>query len=330
MNEFELSRRLTGARPDLPHRGDPLSPAAEVTMRAVVSGAVAPKPHARRRTPMALSIAAAVAVLLAVTIGMLVVPRPSAVYASASPPLLQPTPIEGTAEELLTHLSTSLKPAGGPSDASGTPGPTTITTQSWARSMLVGDDGEIEKSTIEPERRTVEHSPDGSRIEVRRGEPYDSDGRPIHVDGYQVGELVWAEEFGPGEFPYFYGEPPTTAAEFGPFLSLPTGGTELTTGAYLTELTNLLGERRLTTEQTAAALGFLATLPDLEVEGAVVDRLGRPGISFATATRPPGEFVDRIIVSDEGLGILSSETTYVGHDREDVQAPSVWSYVAWE
>jgi hypothetical protein len=206
----------------------------------------------------------------------------------------------------------------------------TITTHSWARSMTVGEDGAIEKSTIEPEVRTVEHGRDGSRIEVRRGEPYDSDGRPIHVDGYPIGELIWEQDFAPGEFDFVYGEPPTTAAEFGAVLRAPTGAAEFTTGEYLLELNSMLLQRPITTEQTSAALGFLAGLPDLEVEGTVVDRLGRSGISFATGSRTPGEFVDRVIVSDEGLGILSVETTYVGHDRTDVQAPSVWSYVAFE
>jgi len=318
VNDFELTRRLDGARPNLPRRGDALPPAAETALHEIVTGSrVAPL---RRRTPVFLSVAAAVAVLLALTIGMLVVSRPPTVYAAATPPLLQPTPIDGTSEQLLMHLSANLKPVEQTS---------TTRSQSWARSMTI-DDGTIVSTTIDPEVRTLEHGPSGSHLEVRRGEPYDSDGRPIEVDGYDVGGLIWEQDFGPGEFPFAYGEPPVDAAEFGAFLRAPIGAESYTTGEYLNEFASLLSERRLTTEQSRAALEFLAGLPDLEVEGAVVDRLGRPGISFATETRAPGEFVDRIIVSDEGLGILSLESTYVGHDRTDVQAPSVWSYVAWE
>ncbi|ANJ25414.1 hypothetical protein ATC03_00140 [Agromyces aureus] len=267
------------------------------------------------------SIAAAVVVLLAVTIGILVIPRPAAVYASATPPLLQPTPINGTSEQLLMDLSSSLK------DGETT---STVQIQSWALSMDVGNEGVIEKVSIEPEVRSVVHTSEGSRLEVRRGKPYDSDGRPIQVDGYQVGELIWARDYGPGEFPFMFGPAPVSPLEFGDYLRRPSGAAEWTTGEYIGGLTSVLNERRLTADQSKAALEFLAGLPELNVEGRVMDRLGRSGIAFATETRAPGEFVDRVIVSDEGLGILSVETTYVGHDRTDIQAPAVFSYFAWE
>ncbi|SFR91593.1 hypothetical protein SAMN05428970_3817 [Agromyces sp. CF514] len=320
MNDFELSRRLSDARPDLPRRGDDLSPSAETRLRRITTSLPAARP--RRRSPIFLSVAAAVALLLAVAIGMLVIARPATVYAAATPPLLHPTPIDGTPEELLMGLSTKLAP--GPTTT------TTVKTQSWYRNMVVGDDGTIEQVTINPEIRTFEQGPQGARIEVRRGEPYDSDGRPIVVEGYEVGSLAWEQDFGPGEWQPMYGTPPNSAAEFGAFLRAPMGAATYTTGEYVNELRGLLGERRLTTEQSKAALEFLASLPDLEVEGEVVDRLGRSGISFSTASRAPGEFVDHVVVSDEGLGIITIETTYVGHDRTDVQAPSVWGYEAFE
>lgn len=320
MNDFELARRLKDARPKLPRRGDELSLTAEATLREIKTGTR--RTYVPRRSALHMTAAvAAAAVLLAVTIGMLVIVRPAAVYATATPPLLELTPIEGTSEELLKGLS---------EDIMAHTQTSTIRSQSWGLSMTVGAEGAIEKVSIEPEVRTVEHRPDGSRIEVRRGEPYDSTGQAIRVDGYQVGELIWEQEYGPAEFPFMFGEPPVSAPDFGAFLRHPSGSAEWTTGEYLIGLSSLLNERRLTAEQTKASLVFLAGLPDLDVEGKVVDRLGRTGISFATDTRTPGEFVDRIIVSDEGLGILSVETTYVGHDRTDVQAPAVFSYFAWE
>lgn len=206
----------------------------------------------------------------------------------------------------------------------------TIRSQSWALSMTIGDSLKVEAVTVQPEIRTLTHTSKQSTIEVRRGKPYDSAGNDVQIDGFVVGELMWAQEFGPGEYPYIFGDPPASAREFGPFLLRPSGLPSLSTGGYLLELQSLLGERALRPEETVALIDFLSTLPNLEVEGIGVDRLGRPGVSFTAADRLPGEFVDRIFISDEGLGVLSIETSYIGTGRSDVRAPAVFSYTAWE
>jgi hypothetical protein len=317
MDDLELSRRLRNARPRLPERGDPLSVTAEATLSQILEDQTVPA--RRRRSPISLSVAAAIAVLLVMAIGFVYTMRPAPVYAVATPPLLEPTPVDGTSKDLLMQLSSNLEEGAG-----------TIRFQSWSLAMTVGDDSTLESVAIEPEVRTVEHREDGSRIEVRRGEPYDSFGNPLHVDGYEIGELVWEQDFPAGDFPFVFTDPLPIAAQYDQFLRQPTGASSMTTGDYLRQLNSLLGERKLTLAQTRAALEFLATLQGLEVEGRVVDRLGRAGISFATDSRTPGEYVDRVIVSDEGLGFLSFETTYVGHNRTDIQAPAVVSYTAWE
>ena len=293
MNDIDLKRRLRDARPDLPERGAPLTETAESTMRQIMaSDKLEPR---RRRPAIYLSVAAALAVFLVVAVGTFFATRPAPVYAAATPPLLEVTPVEGSSKDLLMQLSNELK------DTSKS----TIRFQSWSLSMTVGDDSTIESVAIEPELRTVEHSHTGSRIEVRRGDPYDSLGNPIEVDGYEVGELIWEQDFKPGEFPFVHGEPPTTAEAFGPYLQQASGQPELTSGEYLLELNSLLGERSLSTEQTRAALEFLALQPDIETEGQVVDRLGRSGISFATSGRSPDEYVDRIVVATDEIGRAS-------------------------
>ncbi|MCM3656215.1 hypothetical protein M3147_03010 [Agromyces mediolanus] len=312
----ELTRRLDAARPALPRRGEPLEAAAETRLHEI---AHPPRPGSRR--PLYLSVAAAVVVFLAATIGIAALGKPSTSFAAATPPLLEPTPVDGSPEDLLMQLSENAAPtsAGG-----------TVRFQSWSLSLVIGDDGAVEQSSIEPEVRTFEHGDGGSRIEVRRGQPYDSDGAPIEVDGYDVGSLIWEQDFGPGEYAFVFGTPPTTAAEFGPFLEQPLGRTGITTGDAILQLGNLLSEQRLDAGQLRAALQFLAGRPDLRVEGSVEDRLGRAGLSFVTESRSPGEYAERIIVSNEGLGILSIETTFIGHDRTDIPSPAVINYTAWE
>lgn len=317
MDYLELTRRLRNARPDLPERGDPLGVAAEKVMQRITAEGA----PSRWRSPTYLSIAAAAAVALAVTFGLFAAVRPAPVYAAVTPPLLDITPVEGTSEELLMQLGSHLtrKISAG-----------SIRFQSWALALTVGENDAVESVAVEPEVRVVEHSRHGSRIEVRRGQPFDSLGNKVEVDGYQIGELVWEEDFPVGGFPYVFPDAPTDAGVYAQYLQAPSGRTDLTTGDYLHELRSLLGERSLTGPQTRAALEFLATLPDLDVEGKVVDRLGRSGISFVTSSRMPGEYIDRVIISDDGLGFLSFETTYVGDERPDIQAPAVVSYAAWE
>jgi hypothetical protein len=312
----ELTRRLDAARPALPRRGDPLAAATEERMRGIVHAA---EPRSRR--PLYFSVAAAVVVFLAATIGFVALGKPSASFAAATPPLLEPAPVDGAPKDLLMQLSENVAPTGATR---------TVRFQSWSLSLVIGEGGAVEQSSIEPEVRTIEHGDGGSRVEVRRGQPYDSDGVPTEVEGYDVGSVIWEQEFGPGEYAFVFGTAPTTAAEFGPFLEQPLGRTGITTGDALLQLGNLLSEQRLDAEQLRAALRFLAERPDLRVEGAVEDRLGRAGLSFVTESRSPGEYAERIIVSDEGLGILSIETTYIGHDRTDIPSPAVINYTAWE
>lgn len=321
MNDFDLTQRLREARPPLPARGEPLGDPAERTLHGIMSGSVvsAEPARGRRRTPIYLAVAASLAALLAIALGFALIARPAPVYATTTPPLLEPTPVDGTAKELLMQLGTDLVD----------PRTRTVRFQSWSLALEIDEEGAIDSVAVAPTVRTVEHGRDGSRIEERRGEPYDSLGNPIQVDGYDVGGLVWEQDFPPGEFPYAFGEPPVEASAYAEFLQ-PGSTVPLTSGDALGLISSLLGERRLTPAQTRAALEYLSTFPDLEVEGRVIDRLGRSGISFATNSRAPGEYVDRIIVSDEGLGFLSYESTYVGTSRDDVQAPAVVTYTAWE
>ncbi len=145
------------------------------------------------------------------------------------------------------------------------------------------------------------------------------------------GALLRSQQFAPGEYRYLYPpEPPVVAVDYGSFFAKISALEHPTAGDVLVRLNSLLAEHSLSSAQTRALLEYLATLPDIKVDGRVDDRLGRTGISFSTDSRSPGEYVDRLVVSDIGLGILSTEVVYIGHGRTDIQAPTVVKYTAWE
>ncbi len=56
--------------------------------------------------------------------------------------------------------------------------------------MVVDEDGEIGKVTVNPEVCIITHERDGVRIETRRGQPYDAAGTPIEVAGYEAGGIA--------------------------------------------------------------------------------------------------------------------------------------------
>lgn len=83
--------------------------------------------------------------------------------------------------------------------------------------------------------------------------------------------------------------------------------------------------REITSLESASVNPGLATLPDIHVEGELIDRLGRPGVGFVA---PDGDYRRMLIISPE-LGVLAYELVYTGSSRTDVPSPAVIDYKAW-
>lgn len=314
----DLERRLRATRPDLPRRGDPLTEAEERMLAGIMAGSA---PTARRRRaalPSRLGLAAAIVlVALALAVTGIVTLRPQRAFA-ATPPLLDTRPLTDTPATVLRQAANALPPT--------RQVPRSRTFHTWSLASEPEEDGTL-TSFVQPFIVTARMSDDNTTTTMTwvAGPPLPADAPRALPENGPV------PDYPASEFPVMFADPPDNPNAYAAYLTerafLPENAT---TGDYLWGVQMLLNERQLAADQETALLQFLATLPDLTVDGAVTDRLGRPGVALGTTSRAPEEYRDTLIVSPDGHGILSSETTYTGKDRSDIQAPSVILYHAWE
>ncbi|MCS4276497.1 hypothetical protein M2390_001679 [Mycetocola sp. BIGb0189] len=270
----------------------------------------------RRRMGLA---AGAMAAFAAVAIFVIALINPGPALAS-TPPLLELTPVSGTAPTLLTEMAQMQRtqPAAG----------STIRAQMWSLNTSIAEDGSIESSVTEPQRSETVFAADGSvHLVLTAAPPFPgqaSAGLP------KPGTVLVDENFPSGqwEFPAESG-PPTNVDEVGAYLAALTEDPHLSDGQTFREIASILSNFPITRAQESALLGYLATLKSITVAGQTTDRLDRTGIVFQARDRSP-DFEDRLIVSPKHGQILAAETLYVGSSRTDIASPSVIDYVAWE
>lgn len=272
-------------------------------------------------------------VLLAATLFGATVARPAQVWA-ATPPLLAVAPIAGTASDLLNQLADAAA-------ASGDPVPTGdihIAMQEWALDMEYDADiGDISPAAtvVVPQRILSDRYADGSvTIVFTAGRPMaGSENAAPSANTPPEGTELSRVEYKPGEFPPAFPEPfPTEASGVAPFAAQYFGPeTPPDADQMVSDLVpSLLTEQVLSGAQRATLFRYLASLSGIESVGSVTDRLGRPGILFATSNAGDPDWTDYLVVAPDTGRILAVETHYSGHDRPDLRSPSVTSYTAWE
>ncbi|WP_139327401.1 hypothetical protein [Microbacterium sp. RURRCA19A] len=276
--------------------------------------------RAWRGRPAWLAAASVLLVIVLGAVGSITFLQPSSAVA-ATPRLLTPEPILGTAGENLMSISDARR-------AAGQGGGGTIRFQSWA--LAFDPDAGSSPRFIAPEQHQIEHLPDGSvRVTVRAGTPYAPSGSLVSDPTPAPGTVLWSDVQAAADVVTVFGAPPTVASRVGEYLEASGTVPHRTSGEYFSAIRLLLSEKQLSSEEEAALIAFLATLPDVEVEGSVTDRLGRLGVAFSTESRSPGEYRDTLVLS-ASEGVLSYEVTYIGSSRTDIQAPAVIEYIAWE
>ncbi|NYD66042.1 hypothetical protein [Agromyces atrinae] len=322
MKKDDLTRLIRSARPELPIDDATIDARKAALFDRIVGDEPSDELAARRvrRAPVRLifSVAAVFVILVLLGAGTFLVPRPGQAFA-VTPPVLQAEPLSSTAKEVLMDAADQLIPT------SGEP-PRTFSYRAWQLQSTDPGNGAL-SSVVQPAEITVSTAPDGSVSRIARATvPYPEDAGTV-----RPGDELWRLEYAPGEYQPVFPDPPTDAAAVGEYLArygaLPE---EPTSGDYILAIQMLLTERTLASTEEAALLRFVASLPDLMVNGTVTDRLGRQGVSVSTTSRAPGEFIDSLIVSPAGAGILSSEMTYIGSDRTDIASPAIVLYYAWE
>lgn len=323
MNEDELTERLRRARPQTPRRGAPLEPRQEVVLQRILSSSVPSMPlrtvrrHNRTILLAAASVLIFVAMIAAAALTML---HPSSATA-ATPAALEPTPVDGTAEENMMRIAASVR-------SMDRPPATTIRFQTWA--LAFEPENSVPPQSITPEEHDLRRQPDGSLdITVRAGATTDRNGSVVHDARTKPGMELWSLTIPAQEATVFPVAPPSTASAYAEYFERSGTLRSRASGEYFSAVRLLLSERALSSKQQSALIEFLASLPDIVVDGAVTDRLGRRGIAFSTQSRSPGEYQDALVMSGSA-GVLSYEATYIGSSRTDLQAPAVIEYIAWK
>lgn len=335
----DLERRIRDARPLSGNRSLPLTDRAKRELAELVMTAPARETSVARATPRRrwlhrpglVPVAAGVVALSAVAVWS-AMPSPAM---AATPPPLEIQPAAQTAQEMLADLSerACIAPAD-TADTADADDVTVIVTHEWNLAVEVDGDGSVVASAVSPEVVTmIRHDNGDVSLEASAGIAYDSDG-PIADPETTPGSLLWSNSFRRDEFAAPYDESfPADTAEFPSFLS---AGTDLDvegsgSHAFLA-MAQFLRVEALNCGERARLIEFVAELPDVELAGVTLDRLGRDAVAF-TADRPEGEYEgyrDYLLLSPETGEILAVEEEYIGTARADISAPTVTSYIAWE
>jgi len=336
--------------PDPVPRARPSRP-ARAARGSRTGGASGPSRPSSTRGRTAFGLAASLLVLVVIgglAGGLWQVHGEPAEARAVTPPPLETTRVAGGPERALADLAESLAdaPADGAllessaarsaeasaADAVGglepgrEPGAEAVQFQFWAIE-ITPDDAETPSRYMQPARQTIVSHADGSvSLEQVAVGPVTAEGIPAEdPDAPRSGDVIWQQDFAPGEFMYLFKEP-YDAQDWSSYLREGEGiEGDASTLEYFRAVNDLLSERKLAPGKQSSLVGFLASLPDVVLEGATVDRLGREGVSFSVTE---GDTKNVLVISPE-LGVIAFESVYLGTDDTYVDAPAVMNYTSW-
>ncbi|GGO42905.1 CU044_5270 family protein [Streptomyces lasiicapitis] len=265
--------------------------------------------RARRRVVLwAEAAAVALAAVLALT-----VPDLGAATATAAPSALHPR--GGSAAVPLDRVVAQAEAAARDGEPRLRRG---AHVQTWSLAMESGPGAD--RPVTLPEEREVRWRADGSRTER------------VSSDGEFVSERIFppSRSDAPPQ-----ARPPHTPAALRAYLTevhepgFPRRTTPATAQEILDSLPSLLETWTLGARESAALVEILADTRGLRPEGAVTDRLGRPGQAYVLDS--PGEHMRYMLILDPSTGeALGLEQTFT-KDQPDfaVEAGDVMQYNAW-
>jgi len=348
MNEPEFDRRVRDARPPLPPRDAPLDATAQAMLHRITSEperatelTVVPGTHTKRptrkRESLTLSgrvrgpkqklparraslalVVVAVMIVIAVGIG---IGLPHGAAMAVTPGLLGTEPLAGTSRSVLEELSTSIA-------SSSREAGDTVRYTNWALEFD-GDEDAKPPQSITPTDNELVFDDEGSAVfAARAAQTVDAAGQLVeNPDAPLAGELLWTFDLAPDDARLVAEPPPTDAVMFEDYLRAYDGTAE-TAGDYFAAISTLLAEWSLDSAQQAALVGFLASLPDITIEGSTTDRLGREGVLVSTSSGVSEENRVALVINDD-VGVIAYEVVYIGDSRPDLRSPAVIEYYAW-
>lgn len=303
-----------------------LSPRAEADLAKILASTPAGATAAQDRSPRRPSRwvwAAAAAIVLAVAITGVNLAQPGKAFA-ATPPMPSITTTGQDPAATLRELQT--RAAAQPDRSAATQ----IATQWWALASDVDATGKITSSTVEPRRRVTTLGSHGiTSYTDYAADTYDSAGRPVaDPTAPAPGTRLDTVTVDPDQR-IFTDPPPTKPTLFGDYLTdhLPLNSPSPAGNAF-TGIRMLMAERILSSAEHTAFLGYLASLPDIQLLGTSADRLGRGAVVFAAPTQQGHQTL--LMISPETGHVIATEVIYRGTDRTDIPTPAVIEYVAWE
>lgn len=321
IDDESLERMLFHARPDTPLRGGQLSEEQESLLHSI-TGAPKENPHEGNKSTKRLLDYWPVAAMLLLIFALAgttvsVWPGMTSQALAVTPRVLPTQPIEMKAAELLMGFSKTIEAA------ESTRSPDVIRYQFWALSFSP----DAPPKSMQPQDMTIQYFPEGSKaIQTRALQPRDADGNPIHdSEAYEVDELIFQHTFAEDE-PVGLFPKPVADTDWDALLREGEGlEPDTDTAGYFRAVSNVLSEHQLSQAQQSDLVRFLAILPDIQVAGQTVDRLGRSGVSFLTSD---GDY-QRVLIISPDQGFLAYESIYVGSERTDIPSPAVIDYKAW-
>lgn len=319
-----LARALRDLDPARTRPDAPVPLAAERRLREILDR---PTPSRRRRTRrprLATSglVAASIAVIVAVVVGVVWSPAPSA--SALTPDPLSYRTLSATAAQLADGAEDTL------SDAAGPVAPERRSLSlGWYYSAMNATSGVFRREWVDL-RWNADLS--GSKL-TTAAEATDAAGDRVPDVDPTPGTLVGELSFVQGQFSPVARDAPAPTPDAMAAAIRDTVGVEgdLGAGDAIIGARRLLDEWTLTNAQHAALLSLVTDAADARVLGETTDRLGRSVVAVAgvPATNPVHELV-LLISTDTGRIVGMEDTLRQDDDSAGLPAGSVIEYIMWD
>lgn len=335
MSDDALARALRDLDPARTPVDAPIPLDAERRLREIL-GREAPAPRRRgRRWTLTTAVAACAAVVLAVVVGIVWSPAPSA--SATTPEPLEYRPVSSSVADVVDTAQMRLDANAGPTSSERR-----SLTLGWYFSATLDDD--TDDTVFRREWVETRWNPDLSGSVVTTvADATNAAGDTVPTGDATPGSLVSELPFIRGQYRPITVDPPQATPDAmeaivrGATGDGTTDDTAVSTPAPLTADSVIIGARRLmsdwtlTDDQQSALLALFSEASGASVLGETEDRLGRPAVAIAGSTTVPPHHELALLISTETGRILGIEDVLLEDDADiPLPAGAVVEYILWD